>query len=413
MSCSLDPKAARSAPLYLAILFLALFNASTLFAQDLPEARETQVWLVTYGPGEIYWQRFGHNAIWIRDRERGLDHAFNFGFFDFEQENFFLRFLQGRMLYFSAARPAQDEFTAYINENRSIRAQRLDLSVDQKEHLTRFLLNEIKPENRDYLYDYYRNNCSTRVRDALDMGLGGLLREKFEPLAGAQTWREHTRRLTVDDFWLYLGLEIVLGATIDREIDRWDELFIPSELAGALTGLAVADAGRSRPLVLEDLVLFESTLTAPPGSPVSSWLRYLLAALAAVIGVWALCRLAPGAWGAAVCSAWLMIAGLAGCALLFFWFGTDHVVASTNLNLLVFNPLWLLLVFWNGQERIALSVVMISAALALLMNVIPPDQYNLDVIAAFVPLNIAAGVGLVRCRPRRAGLRDVPASAGR
>ena len=237
MSCSLDPKAARSAPLYLAILFLALFNASTLFAQDLPEARETQVWLVTYGPGEIYWQRFGHNAIWIRDRERGLDHAFNFGFFDFEQENFFLRFLQGRMLYFSAARPAQDEFTAYINENRSIRAQRLDLSVDQKEHLTRFLLNEIKPENRDYLYDYYRNNCSTRVRDALDMGLGGLLREKFEPLAGAQTWREHTRRLTVDDFWLYLGLEIVLGATIDREIDRWDELFIPSELAGALTGL--------------------------------------------------------------------------------------------------------------------------------------------------------------------------------
>jgi hypothetical protein len=90
------------------------------------EAAGTEVWLVTYGPGEIYWQRFGHNAIWIRDPALGLDHVFNFGFFDFAQEDFFLRFLQGRMLYFSAAQPARDEFAAYIDENRSIRAQRLD-----------------------------------------------------------------------------------------------------------------------------------------------------------------------------------------------------------------------------------------------------------------------------------------------
>ena len=90
-----------------------------------------QVWLVTYGPGEVYWQRFGHNAIWIREPARGLDHVFNFGFFDFAQQDFFLRFLQGRMMYFSAAQPAQQEFAAYIDENRSIRAQRLDLSPEQ------------------------------------------------------------------------------------------------------------------------------------------------------------------------------------------------------------------------------------------------------------------------------------------
>ena len=127
-----------------------------------------QVWLVTYGPGEVYWQRFGHNAIWIREPARGLDHVFNFGFFDFAQQDFFLRFLQGRMMYFSAAQPAQQEFAAYIDENRSIRAQRLDLSPEQAAWLTGYLLEEVRPENRDYLYDYYRNNCSTRVRDAID-----------------------------------------------------------------------------------------------------------------------------------------------------------------------------------------------------------------------------------------------------
>ena len=95
-------------------------------------AEDSEAWLVTYGPGEIYWQRFGHNAIWIRDPGLGLDHVFNFGFFDFRQQDFFLRFLQGRMLYFSAARPAREEFAEYIDENRSIRAQKLDLSAQQK-----------------------------------------------------------------------------------------------------------------------------------------------------------------------------------------------------------------------------------------------------------------------------------------
>ena len=95
--------------------------AAAFAAEEQPES---DVWLVTYGPGEIYWQRFGHNAIWIRDPQRGLDHVFNFGFFDFAQQDFMLRFLRGRMLYFSAAQPARDEFAAYMDENRSIRAQR-------------------------------------------------------------------------------------------------------------------------------------------------------------------------------------------------------------------------------------------------------------------------------------------------
>ena len=97
------------------LVLLLVLMASTwpLQAQNTPEqkARSTQIWLVTYGPGEIYWQSFGHNAIWIRDPELGLDHVFNFGFFDFDQDNFFRRFLQGKMLYFSAAQPAEREFS--------------------------------------------------------------------------------------------------------------------------------------------------------------------------------------------------------------------------------------------------------------------------------------------------------------
>jgi hypothetical protein len=200
-----SPTIARRAAL-IACMCLLFLQVSPLSAEEFPEGDSTEIWLVTYGPGEIYWQRFGHNAIWVRDSRLGLDHVFNFGFFDFEQEAFFLRFLQGRMLYFSAARLAREEFAGYIDENRSIRAQKLDLLAERKRELVDYLLREVRPENRDYLYDYYRNNCSTRVRDALDFALGGKLRDEFEPLTSGTSWRDHTRRLTEDDFWLYLGL---------------------------------------------------------------------------------------------------------------------------------------------------------------------------------------------------------------
>ena len=121
------PEISRGGLLKLMLVLAIAFWVSSLYAASEQPPSESETWLVTYGPGDIYWQRFGHNAIWIRDAGLGLDHVFNFGFFDFEQEDFFLHFLQGRMLYFSAAQPARDEFAAYINENRSIRAQRLDL----------------------------------------------------------------------------------------------------------------------------------------------------------------------------------------------------------------------------------------------------------------------------------------------
>ncbi len=379
-----------------AFILLAVLYLSPLLAADVSGSDDTEIWLVTYGPGEIYWQRFGHNAIWIRDRELGLDHVFNFGFFDFGQDDFLKRFLQGRMLYFSAARPARQEFAAYIDENRSIRTQRLDLSQEQKLGLVEFLLEEVKPENRDYLYDYYLNNCSTRVRDALDDALGGILESEFKPMPASQTWRDHTRRLTFRDFWLYLGLEIGLGAPVDHAPSRWDEMFIPAMLADAVGGVAYTGPGQSRPLVLEDVVLFESSLDPPPVFPPGRWPHYLLASLGVVLAVWLLGRLLSPGLPVAVSRSWLLVSGLVGLALLFFWFGTDHSVARHNVNLLVFCPLWIFLAFCKGHEKTSLYIITALSGLALLMQFLPPHQYNADVLAAFLPLNLAATLGLYR-----------------
>lgn len=374
------------------LLALCCFSASPAVAGDPRESAEA--WLVTYGPGEIYWQRFGHNAIWIRDPRRGLDHVFNFGFFDFAQQNFFLRFLRGRMLYFSAAQPAREEFAAYIDENRSIRAQRLALTSAQTEGLTEYLLREVRPENRDYRYDYYQNNCSTRVRDALDQALGGELSSRFSGRPAAQSWRDHTRRLTAGDFWLYLGLEIALAAPVDRPTNAWEEMFIPALLADAVAGMEVESAAGPVKLVPEDVVLFESSLAPPAATPLAWWPRYLLASLAVVAAAWLACRLAGPRLARGLGRSWFLVAGTTGLVLLFLWFGTDHAVARLNANLLVFNPLWLWPAMGRGAGRHILPLVAGFSLLAIFLPVLPPHQYTLDVLAAFLPLNVAAAVAL-------------------
>jgi hypothetical protein len=298
------------------------------------------------------------------------------------------------MLYFSAARHAQDEFAAYIDENRSIRAQRLTLSGPQKEQLAEYLLREVRPENRDYRYDYYLNNCSTRVRDALDHALGGVLSAEFSRLPGQQNWRDHTRRLTGMDFWLYLGLEIVLGAPVDRPTDAWDEMFIPALLAEAVADLEMAGATGPVSLAAEDVMLFESSLPAPDATPRTLWSRYLLASLLFLGAVALACRFAGAGLARGLARTWLLTAGLAGLALLFFWFGTDHAVARLNLNLLVLNPLWL----WPALSRKgavrALPLVAGFSALAAVLPFVPPHQYTFDVLAALLPLNLVAALTL-------------------
>jgi hypothetical protein len=389
------------------ILCLTISLAWPVWAQDDNEYAPMEVWLVTYGPGEISWQSFGHNAIWIRDQELELNHVFNFGFFDFRQEAFYQRFLQGKLLYFSAAQPAEREFSLYIDENRSIRAQRLNLSADQSFQLAEYLLSEVQPQNRDYLYDYYTNNCSTRVRDALDLALGGALAAGNQPVPASQTWRDHTRRLTIGDFWLYLGLELGLGSRVDHAISRWDEFFIPSELATAVASSRVPGPEGEEPLVLEDVMLFESSLDLPPPQPARWWPRYLLMGLALLTMAWLAGLMLPVMTPMRLVRLWLLLGGLTGAVLVFFWFFTDHQVARSNLNLLVFNPVWWLFVAWK-HHRYAGAALLLISLLALLMVWLPPAQYNLDVLAAFLPLNFAAGLVLFRRPPRPTDLPGVP-----
>jgi len=356
---------------------------------------DREAWLVTFGPGEIYFERFGHNAIWLREPAAGLDHTFNFGYFDFEQEDFFLRFMRGRMLYFSIAQPANIEFEHYRQNNRSIRAQKLNLKPVQFQQLRDYLLNEIQPENRDYRYDYYLNNCSTRIRDALDIALDGALSARTGQIPAKLNFRDQTRRLTQMQFWYYLGLETGLGFPVDRVVTRWDEMFIPMVVADEIAAMSVETADTGRPLLETDIMLFTSSLPAPTDAPNTIWYRYLLLGLLLTGLAWLNGKFMPKVWLAGLCYAWVLVSATLGFIIAALWLLTDHEASSKNANLLLFNPL-LILALLPRLQRIAAMILIGGNILALVLLFLPVHQYNLDVVALITPINLAVAIYLYK-----------------
>jgi hypothetical protein len=378
---------------YLILGFATLVCSQVSLANEefeVPElaANGAEAWLVTFGPGEIYWERFGHNAIWLREPAAGLDHTFNFGYFDFDQKDFLQRFIRGRMLYFSVAQPASREFEFYRGVNRSIQAQKLKLTSPQYQRLRDYLLTEIRPENRNYRYDYYLNNCSTRIRDAIDIAFDGELSVATREAPANLNFRDHTRRLTQMEFWFYLGLELGLGFPVDSEVTRWDEMFIPMVLADEMAALPLATGEADNRAVVVDKMLFSGTLPIPASSPSSMWYRYLLLGLLVTSLAWLSGKFMPPVWLAGLCQAWVLICITNGLILAALWLFTDHEVTRFNANLLLFNPLAILMLV-PMLRKIGAIVFVGGTAVGFLLLLFPTHQYNFDALALLAPLNLA------------------------
>jgi hypothetical protein len=335
-------------------------------AQPAPGVPLT-VFHAVFGPGEAVWEKFGHNAIWIHDAATGTTTSYNYGMFDFAQPGFVPRLMRGDMLYSMGVRDADEELAIYRYYDRSVWIQRLNLTAAQRHNLREFLEWNWLPQNRDYRYDYFRDNCSTRVRDALDRALGGAVAGTLTGEAAGTTYRWHSLRLTGASLPTYTGLLLGLGSPTDRPIDAWDEGFIPMELMRRLREVTVTDdAGRAVPLVAEERTLYTATRADPPAAPPERTGWYVVAGVLLGAGFVALGRLARrgrrAALGLAVAiSIWGIVTGFFGLILALLWGATSHIDSYDNLNLLQVNPLGFLLA--------------VAAPLAVLRRVGPAREY--------------------------------------
>ena len=373
------------------------------------------VYLMTMGPGKAVWERFGHNAIWIHDPVQGTDKAYNYGLFDLRQENFLVRFLQGRMWYWMQGFPAQSYVELYRRANRSVWVQELEMAPQSRRELQIFLEWNERPQNRFYHYDYYRDNCSTRVRDALDRALGGRIRQKTFEQGTGKTYRFHTRRLTANDPLVYTGLLLALGQPVDRPISAWEEMFLPLSMREHLRSISVPGRdGRPTPLVRGERTLFESTATPPPDRPpfwLPAYFGLGVAVGAGALGLSAVARRSRVARLSFlfVTGGWVLLVGVVGLILAGLWGLTDHAAAYGNENVLQTNLLALALLWLipkavkgsaTGRRALVLAAILLALSLlGLVLKLFPAFyQVNGEIIALALPihLGVAAGVGQLR-----------------
>ena len=185
---------------------------------------------MTIGPGDAIWERFSHNALVVRDNRARTEVAYNWGMFDFNQVGFWPRLARGRMLYSMQGFPASAWLDVYRRANRDAWLQPVNLTPAERLEL-QVLVQELDTEaNRYYRYDYYRDNCSTRVRDVLDRVLGGQIRAATEDIDTGTTYRWHTARLLQSVPVAYAGIQFVVGNRGDETISAWEEMFLPLRL---------------------------------------------------------------------------------------------------------------------------------------------------------------------------------------
>jgi len=372
----------------------------------MPVAAQVRIGVATVQPGEVFFERFGHNALVVEMPGRGEPVAYNFGFFDPDEPGFALNFIRGNMQYSLAALPLSLDLHYYRQDGRGVSVQWLDLDEAAASTLAAALADNARPEHAHYRYEYFTANCSTKVRDALDEALGGALKRQLETRSRGNTYRSEAVRLAAPVPWMWLGFDLLLGPAADRPNALWQDAFVPMRLAAALAASTGPDG---RPLVRETVQLLPHHLPPEPPESRPAWWPWLLAGVLLAAGIISAGQHHSRRIAVFALPLWTF-GGLLGLLMLYLWFGSEHIYGWANQNLWLLSPLSLALL--PGGWRLArgcapgrifsglLALVALSAVIALFvywLSALP--QRNLHWISLLLPIHIALWCKLGRRAP--------------
>jgi len=396
---------------FLLAVFAFAFVLGSSTAARAESGDEYTISVVTMSPGDPVFFKFGHNGIWVHDARTRRDDVYNWGTFSFEEEGLIWKFFKGRLSYWLSVQSLRGTLAQYESENRYIQVQELDLTSAQKLKLVAALRENARPENRKYRYDYYQDNCSTRVRDMIDMATGGSLKA-VSTAPSPLTFRTETMRLTADTLYAYTFLHAAMGSFIDQPITMWEDMFVPGRVEEMLRKATNRKAdGTVVPLVRVDRRLLEADRQPPPEWPPHRLFGYVLTGLllGALFGwlshrvlAWPqdskapiLRRLALGLPLGALTS----LTAFLGLLFTFYWVMTDHQVAYHNENLLQTNPVSVAMPviaigLMRGSDRAKRAFARVAYALAamawigLAFKAMPFwfKQSNSEIIALMLPI---------------------------
>ena len=386
----------------LLLLFLTFFtNANTLFSQA-KLSEDATISLLTCAPGAELYALFGHSAVRVKDPAKRYDKAFNYGIFDFDTPNFMVKFVRGKLLYKLGVQDMRRFDYSYKQDKRPYVEQVFNLNQEQKNKVFNYLLNNARPENREYKYDFFFDNCASRIRDVLQESLGDevdiptALPNTTYPsyrsfldfyLYGNHVLGEHPDQHTWTDF----GMDLILGIPADQEANLSGQMYLPEFLAenlsqGKIGGTALLENWSAKAK--------KSTPTLPTPWYFPTPFKVFTILFLMMLGLFfsnknKLSRVLYGIL--------FLLLGLSGWLFLFMWFGTDHEACHQNMNMLWMNPLHLFLgiqLLRNKVSDLWKKYMGIALTLNLLVLVgwkFLPQEFHF----ASIPIILTSCLGLI------------------
>ena len=377
------------------LLILLLLNVSVK-AQFVPLSKSAEISILTVGPGAELYDKFGHSAFRIQDPETGQDVVFNYGVYDFETPNFYTKFAQGKLLYQLGVSYYEPFFESYVAQHRWIKQQTLNLTLSEKQAVSDFLWNNAKPENKKYKYDFFFDNCATKIRDVLWEVLGNKLEFKENHIREKFTFRQLIQQNLKANTWGSLGIDIALGAVIDRKAKPIEYQFLPEYVYKGAENAVITRNGTSESLVKKETVLFENTPTSPKNNFFLSPL-FILGLLGLLI-IFITYRDYKRKTRSRFLDLFLFFfTGLIGIFLLLLWFATDHTATANNYNLLWAFPISIVLIVAIAKKNISPKMKRYVLLLSLLLVLMAIHWLSgVQVFAiALLPLIIALAIRYV------------------
>ena len=331
--------------LKLTLIFLLCFSFQCK-AQNVNETVDID--LITISPGEYYWSAFGHTAI--RIKSLNYDKIFGFGYFDFEKENFFINFAKGEMQYFLGVVDSDLEIENYKRQGRSVISQKLTLTTVQKEHIINELTYLSREENRYYPYNYFLNNCTSKIRDILNDATNGEVNLQLAPIATDKSWNDLTFPMK-NQTWMNLGIAFVYGLSAFEKKNKWQLSVFPEVLSTDIKNIETRTGWNNHFSVIHTPSKQESAFSEY--SFIKTHYAVILCVLVLLIGITLNVSSKP------TIILWLITQSLLGVILILLWFLTSHTIAKNNINLLIMFPMAFIFMFQYFRKSCLLNVYLL------------------------------------------------------
>lgn len=363
------------------ILTIFFFSVVRLWAQ--PSQTDAQISILSCTPGPELYTAFGHSALLVQSDQLNFNHVFNYGTFNFQEPNFYVKFMRGFMKYKLAVQNYENFFPVYKHYNQQVVKQTLGLNPQQTQTVLAYLQWNAQPENQAYMYDFFYDNCSSRLSDILLKQLKQEIRFDTTVNHNKYTFRQLVEQYTRKMPWAKFGINLLFGQSTDKPASWKDVLFLPDYQLEALRHAEVLNNGKWQKLVVNEEVVLANNPTEPNRWFTPALVFWWLFVFALAYSLW---EFKQKKYLAAFDVVYFSIIGLAGLLLVIMWAFTEHYVTQHNWNLLWLFPTHLFMVYVQKQPlRQFYFLITAIAAITLFFFGIPgllPQQFSTD----FIPL---------------------------